>query len=52
VGNAAVLNASPARTFEQAALKAVSKLRYQPVLQDGKAVAVTSQIRVVFRLPK
>jgi protein TonB len=52
VGNVAVLNASPPRTFEQAALKAVSKLRYQPVLQDGKAAAVTSQIRVVFRVPK
>jgi TonB family protein len=52
VGSVQVLNASPTNVFEQAGIKAVSKLRYQPVMQGGKAVAVTSQLRVVFRIPK
>jgi protein TonB len=52
VNNIAVLNANPPGTFEQAAIKAVSKLRYQPVMENGKAIAVNSQMRVVFRLPK
>jgi TonB family protein len=52
VGNVHVMNAAPANAFEQAGVKAVSKLRYQPVMQGGKAVAVESQLRVVFRIPK
>jgi protein TonB len=52
VSNVRVLNASPAHTFEQAGIRAVSKLRYQPVMQDGKAIAVNSQFRAVFRMPK
>lgn len=52
VGNVKVVNAAPARTFEQAGIKAVSKLRYQPVIQAGKPAAVNTQVRVVFRMPK
>lgn len=52
VGGVHVLNASPTNVFEQSGIKAVSKLRYQPVMQGGKAIAVTSQLRVVFRIPK
>jgi TonB family protein len=52
VGNAKVLNSNPAHAFEQAGIKAVSKLRYQPVMQGGKPVAVNSLVRVVFRIPK
>ena len=52
VTNVRVVNSAPAATFDQAASKAVSKLRYQPVIQDGKAVAVDTQVRVVFRIPK
>ena len=37
--------------FEEAAVKAVSQWRYKPVLRDGKAVPVRSQIRVRFALP-
>jgi protein TonB len=37
--------------FEDAAVKAVSQWRYKPVMRDGKAVAVRSQIRVRFTLP-
>jgi TonB family protein len=52
VGNIQVLNASPARTFEQSAIKAVKALRYQPVLQGGKAVTISTQVRIVYRTPK
>jgi TonB family protein len=50
--NVVVLNANPTTTFDAAASKAVRGLRYQPVIQGGKAVAVTTQLRVVFRIPK
>jgi TonB family protein len=52
VGNVKVLNADPPRTFETSATKAVSHLRYQPVIQGGKAIAVGTQVRIVFRVPK
>jgi TonB family protein len=52
VGNVQVINASPPRTFEQSAIKAVKALRYQPVLQDGKAVTISTQVRIVYRTPK
>jgi periplasmic protein TonB len=52
VANVKVLNANPSRTFEQAAIKAVSKMRYQPVIQGGQAIAVNARFRVVFRIPK
>jgi TonB family protein len=52
VSNVTVAKAVPATWFEPAAVKAVGKLRYQPVMQGGKPVAVTSQVRVVFRMPK
>ena len=32
--------------------KAVSRLRYQPVIQAGKAIAVGTQVRIVYRVPK
>jgi TonB family protein len=52
VGNVQAMKASPVNVFEQDGIKAVSKLRYQPIMQGGKAVAVNSQLRVVFRIPK
>jgi protein TonB len=52
VSDVTVENAVPANLFDQAGVKAVSKLRYQPVMQAGKPVAVTSKLRVVFRMPK
>jgi TonB family protein len=47
-----VINSNPAGTFDSAALKAVGRLKYQPVVQDGKVTAVSTQVRVVFRIPK
>jgi TonB family protein len=52
VGNIQITNSSPPRTFEQSAIRAVKALRYQPVVQDGKAVSVSTQMRIVFRAPK
>jgi protein TonB len=52
VSNIKVLNALPLRTFEASATKAVSHLRYQPVIQGGKAISVGTQVRIVYRVPK
>jgi protein TonB len=52
VSGVKVLNATPPHTFESSASKAVSHLRYQPVVQGGKAIAVGTQVRIVYRLPK
>jgi TonB family protein len=52
VSNVKVLNATPPKVFEASATKAVSHLRYQPVVQGGKAIAVATQVRIVYRVPK
>jgi TonB family protein len=52
VTNVKVLNAAPTKVFESSAIKAVSHLRYQPVVQGGKAIAVGTQVRIVYRVPK
>ena len=52
VSNIKLLNASPPRTFEASATRAVSHLRYQPVIQGGKAISVGTQVRIVYRVPK
>ena len=52
VSNIKVLNATPPKTFESSASSAVSRLRYQPVIQGGKAISVGTQVRIVYRVPK
>jgi TonB family protein len=52
VTNVKILNAAPPKVFEASAAKAVSRLRYQPVVQGGKAIAVGTQVRIVYRVPK
>jgi periplasmic protein TonB len=52
VSNVKVLNSTPPRTFESSASKAVGHLRYQPVIQGGKAISVGTQVRIVYRVPK
>jgi periplasmic protein TonB len=52
VSNVKVLNAVPPKTFDASATHAVSRLRYQPVLQNGKASPVSTQVRIVYRVPK
>jgi TonB family protein len=50
VQDVAVRAASAPGTFDEAAVKAVSQWRYQPVLRDTKPVAVRTQMRVRFSL--
>jgi TonB family protein len=52
VSNIKVMSATPSRTFESSASKAVGHLRYQPVVQGGKAISVGTQVRIVYRVPK
>jgi len=47
-----ILNSSPAGVFDAAAARALSRVRYKPVMQGGKAVAVTSKLRIAFRMTK
>jgi TonB family protein len=52
VSNIQLLGSDPAGVFEAAAIKAVSRVRYQPVMQGGKAIAVTTKLRISFRMSK
>jgi TonB family protein len=52
VTNVKIVNAAPPKVFEASATKAVSHLRYQPVVQGGKTIAVGTQVRIVYRVPK
>jgi TonB family protein len=44
------LRADPVGIFESAATDAVRRLSYKPVMKDGTPIAVTTKIRVAFRL--
>ena len=44
------LRADPAGVFEAAATDAVARLSYKPFIKDGTPIAVTTRIRVAFRL--
>jgi TonB family protein len=45
-----VLNSSPAGVFDTAAAKALGRVRYKPVMQGGKATAVSTKLRIAFRV--
>jgi TonB family protein len=47
-----LLGSSPTGVFEAAATKALSRLRYKPMTQGGKPIAVGTQLRIAFRLSK
>jgi TonB family protein len=47
-----VFNSSPPGVFDSAAVQAIARLRYKPLLQAGKAVAVSTKIRVAFRVAR
>lgn len=48
--NPVVMAAQPEGTFEQAAINAVERWKYQPVLQDGKPSNITVKTRIIFKL--
>jgi protein TonB len=47
-----VLNSSPARVFDAAATRALTRVRYKPVMLDGKAATVSTKLRIAFRVSK
>jgi TonB family protein len=47
-----VLNSSPTGIFDSAASRALSRLRYKPMIQAGKPIAVSTKLRIAFRLSK
>jgi TonB family protein len=48
----AVTNSSPKGIFDAAAAAALARVRYKPPMPGGKVTAVTTQLRIAFRLPK
>ena len=44
------LRSNPPGVFETAATDAVARMSYKPFLKDGTAIAVTTKVRVAFRL--
>ena len=48
VGEAAIVGAQPVGIFEQSALEAVRRWRYQPVMHDGVPVTQHARVRVRF----
>jgi TonB family protein len=51
VVNVKVTNSTPPKTFDASAVRAMSHMRYQPVIQNGSAISVNSQVRIVYRVP-
>jgi TonB family protein len=48
VGDVVVTNANPRRTFDSAAMSAVSQWRYKPVVRDGKPAEQRASVRIRF----
>jgi protein TonB len=47
-----VLESKPKGVFDAAATNALSHVRYKPLTQGGKAIAVTTKLRISFRMSK
>jgi TonB family protein len=47
-----VLDSSPTGIFDSAAEKALGRLKYKPTLINGKPTAVSTKVRIAFRLSK
>ncbi len=52
VTQVSVLDSSPPKVFDSAASRALSRVRYKPVLQNGKPVVVNAKVRIAFHLQK
>jgi TonB family protein len=50
VAQVKLLDSSPAGVFDVAATQAVSRVLYKPTLQNGKPTAVSTKLRIAFRL--
>ena len=47
-----VLGSYPTGVFDSAATRSLSRVRYKPLMQDGKASVVSTKLRIAFRLAK
>ncbi len=47
-----ILGSSPANVFDSAATRAISRVRYTPVVQGGKPMVVSTKLRLAFRMKK
>ena len=52
VAQVKVLNSNPAGVFDAAATKTISRVRYKPMMQGGKPIAVSTKLRIAFRMSK
>lgn len=52
VNSVTVLASNPAGVFDKAATRALSRARYKPMMQAGKPIAVSTKLRIAFRLAK
>ena len=52
VSGAEVIESKPKRIFDRAAIAAVSRWRFQPVVREGAPVQVRARVRVEFTSPK
>ena len=52
VASITVVDSNPTGVFDAAAVRALSRVRYKPVLQAGKPAAVGTKIRIAFKLSK
>jgi protein TonB len=52
VASITVVDSNPTGIFDAAAVRAISHVRYKPVLQGGKPAAVGTKIRIAFKLSK
>ena len=52
VGKVKVMNSNPVGVFDSAATRAISRLRYKPMVVGGKPVAVSTKLRIAFRMSK
>jgi protein TonB len=50
VGTITIIDSEPHRVFDRAAREALARTHYQPIMQNGRAITVSSKIRVTFRL--
>jgi TonB family protein len=50
VAQVKLIDSSPAGVFDVAATQAVSRVLYKPTLQNGKPTAVSTKLRIAFRL--
>jgi protein TonB len=50
VADVSVIDSNPKKIFDLAASNAVYRVRYKPVLKDGKPISVSTGLRVVFKV--